>query len=290
MKVWTVIKQTIGEAASDHIGQKAAALAYYGLLSLAPLLIVAIAVAGILLGPREARKSVLREVRSVLGREADDPIESAIENLTPHEGNVTALAVAGGILFIAASGVFAQLQMSMNDIWGIQPKKRNFAWGIVRKRLLSFVLVLIAAGLMIALLIVNTIITVLDTWISARIGLPPWFWIGVEFGVALVLMTLLTAMVFKILPDARVYWRDVWLGAFVSSLLFNLGRSAVGWYLSQSSRISAYGAAGAVLIILTWLWFSGLVLVFGAEVTQVVARVHGRKIESRHEPEEDERG
>ena len=275
----SVLKQTFSEWIEDQAPTLGAALAYYTVFSLAPLIIIAISIAGLVFGNEAAQGQIFDQLRGLLGDESGRAMQVMVQNASakPATGLVATLAGFAMLLF-GASGVFGQLQTSLNAIWGVQPKPGRGILGIIRDRILSFGFILVVGFL----LLVSLLLTAAIAFVGHRFGdMVP----GMEalaqilnsiFSLAVI--TLLFAMIFKFLPDARIAWHDVWIGAFITAALFTLGKFGLGLYLGKSGVASSYGAAGSLIVLLLWVYYSSQIVFFGAEFTQVYANRFGSHV------------
>jgi membrane protein len=258
----------------------AAALAYYTVFSLAPLLIIVIAIAGSVFGEQAAKGELVTQIQGVIGKDGAQLIQTAIENasqLDPSQGPIPTL-INIGFLLSGATVVFGQLQNSLNRIWEVQPKPGNGIIQFLRKRFLSFSIVLVIAFLLLVSLVISTMLVILGNYLRGLIPGFTYLWQFLNFIVSFSIVTLLFAMIFKILPDAKIAWKDVWMGAAITAVLFNIGKSLLGLYLGHTSFASAYGAAGSLVIILTWVFYSAQILFLGAEFTQVYVKNYSKEI------------
>jgi membrane protein len=272
-----IFAETIKEWREDNATNVAAALAYYAIFSLSPLLIVVALVLGFVIGSEDAQGQVVDGLQSVFGNQGAETLESAVEG---QEANPSAGIVSGliwfAVVFWGVSGLFAQLQKALNIIWEVRLQPGVSPLIIVKNRLLSFSVVMVASALIVASTIVNTALADVD--FGSPFVLRP-----IQFMISLTVITLLFAAIFKILPDVIIAWRDVWVGALFTALLFMIGQVVVGLYISNTNVGSVYGAAGSLTIILVWIYYSAQIFLFGAEFTEVWARYHGAHIE----PDED---
>lgn len=276
--IWVLLKETFSEWNADKASRLAAALAYYTIFSLAPLLIIAIAIAGAVFGEEAARGEIVGQIQGLVGREGAQFIETAIENANkPREGRIASL-IGVAILLFGASGLFAQLQDALNTIWEVQPKPGRGLFGILRARFLSFAMVLGVGFLLLVSLIVSAALTAAISYFGHLLPGVDFLWQLVNFILSFAVPTVLFGLIYKVLPDVKIAWSDVWIGAAITSLLFSIGRYALGTYLGNSGFSSTYGAAGSVVIILVWVYYAAQILFFGAEFTQVYARRYGSKI------------
>jgi membrane protein len=267
-----LLRDTFSEWWGDNALRLGAALAYYAVFSLAPLLIVAIAIAGLVF--EQAHSQIVAEIGKLIGQEGAGAISGLIQNaLTPTSG-LAAGVLSLGIILVGASGAFAELQQGLNDIWKVPPRPDRGVLGVMRERGASFFMVLVVGLLFLLSLILNAAIAALDRWFADHVTFndllkPMHFFISFGMG------TLLFAMIFKSVPDVRIAWRDVWISAAVTSLLFLVGQWVIALYLAHSAVASAFGAAGSLVIILIWVYYSSQILFFGAELTKVYARTYG---------------
>jgi membrane protein len=275
--LWGVVREA-GEAWLDDRGARiAAALAFYTALALAPLLVIALAVAGLAYGDRAARGELTDQLTALVGEPGAKAVEAVLAN-AKRPGTGAALAVGAAVLFVGATGVFVELQEAMNDVWKVRPKPGRPVWTFVRVRFLSFGMVLGVGFLLLVSLTLTTATEAAGRYAAGRV---PGAAAAVQLANALAtfaLELLLFGAIFKVLPDARPTWRDVGFGAVLTAILFTLGKYLVGLYLGYAGVGSAFGAAGSVVAFLAWIYFSALILVFGAEVTRVTAERAGRRI------------
>lgn len=278
-ELWSIAKETATDWSDDDAATLAAALAYYALLSLAPLLLISIGVAGWFLGPEAARGRVAGELSSIVGGAAANGIQAVVASTEgPKRGLLSALL---GVLtaFIGASGVFGQLQTSLNRIWEVKPKTDRGFGGQVKDRFFSFTMVLGVAFLLLVSLILTSILSSFGSVLSDTLPGGAVLWQIVNFALSFGVVTVLFALMFKVIPDAKVQWRDVWLGAAVTAVLFTLGKYLLGLYLGKAAVGSSYGAAGSMVALVVWVYYAAQILFMGAEFTQVHARRRGASIE-----------
>ena len=275
-----MLKATAAEWVGDNATSLAAALAYYTAFSIAPLLIIIIAVLEIFWQGQStsAQDEILYQIRGLVGPEGESAIEGILTNMQNSEASGGVAAVIGvATLLFGATAAFVQLQNSLNTIWEVKP-----AGGIknlILSRILSFGLILTVGFLLLASLVVTALLAALNNFVTDLAPALEVVFQVINQVVAFGVVTLLFALIYRYLPDARVEWRDVWIGAAITALLFTLGKFLIGLYLAESSAASAYGAAGSFVILLLWIYYSSMVLFFGAEFTQVYARRHGSGIQ-----------
>lgn len=277
-QIFRLLKETFKEWQEDKSSRLAAALAYYTVFSLAPLLIIVIAIAGAIFGEEAARGEIVSQIQGLVGQEGATVIEEAIQNAD--QPQISSIASIFSIIFllIGASGVFAQLQESLNEIWNVKAQPKNGLAGLIRKRILSFSAVLGIGFLLLVSLVISAVLSGISNYFSDLIPGVDFLWQILNFVVSFGVITLLFALMYKFLPDVKIDWSDVWIGALITALLFTIGKFALGLYLGRGSFGSTYGAAGSLVIILAWVYYSAQILFFGAEFTQVYARRYGSQI------------
>jgi membrane protein len=270
---WSVLKETAQEFGKDKAPRLAAALAYYTLFSLAPILVIAVAIAGLVFGDEAARGQIGAQLQHLLGAKGAAGVQEMIANSSREKAGVMATIIGTLTLLLGASGVFGQLKDALNTIWSVPPKKGAGIKGLVKDRFLSLTMVLGVGFLLLVSLLFSAGIAALGKHLLSGIGetVVQLGTLVLDFAVA----TVLFALLFRYLPDKRVPWRNVWLGAAVTSALFAAGKILIGIYLGKSAIASTFGAAGSLAIILVWLYYSGLIFFFGAEFTEVYARRRG---------------
>ncbi len=252
-----------------------ASLAYYTLFALAPILLVATAVAGLVFGAEAARGQIVGQLDQLVGPDGAGAVQSLLEGASHQRAGILA-TVLGGITFVvAATGAFLELQAALNTIWRVKPNPRANLRGFVVDRLRSFSLVVAIGFLLMVSLAVTAALAAFNAWLAHRSPSIPLAWSGVNVLASIVVTTALFALLYRFLPDVRLRWRDVTTGAFVTAVLFTIGQQLIGLYLGQSSVASSYGAAGSVMILLLWVYYSCQILLLGAEFTRVYAQRHG---------------
>ena len=275
--VWRMIVATINEWNEDRAPRMAASLAFYTVFSIAPLLVIAIWIAGRIFGQEAASNQVSQQLQLLMGPMAAEAVETLVTSAARQAGGGWIATILGiGLLIYAATAVFGELQDSMNTIWEVKARPGKFWWQIVRDRLVSFVMVLGIAFLLMVSLVLSAGLAALSRYITSAGD----FWEALNLVLSLVAFSVLFGLLFKYLPDVKIDWADVLIGAVFTSLLFNIGKYAIGRYLGRESVSSVYGAAGSIAILLLWVYYSAQILYLGAEFTQVYARSHGKKIET----------
>ncbi len=277
--ILNLFKETFRDWREDHASRLAAAISYYTLFSLAPLLVIAIAIAGMVFGQLAAQQAVIDQVNGLMGSKGATAVQGLISNAARPGNSIPAFILGVIVLLSGASGVFSALQESLNVIWEVKPAPERGIWGALSQHFLSFAMVLAIGFLLLLSLIVSAAITTLSTYFRGTLpGAAGFTSQVINVAVSLGVVTLLFALIFRYVPDAVVRWRDVWIGALFTAILFTIGKTALGIYLGRSSVASVYGAAGSLAVILLWVYYSAIILFFGAEFTQVIARQAGAHI------------
>jgi membrane protein len=266
---------------NDNVPRLGASLAYYTLFAIAPVLLVAIAVAGLAFGPEAVRGEIVGQLDELVGREGARAIQNLLEGASrPQSGRIA--TIVGGVTFVfAATGAFLELQAALNTIWRVTPKPEMNPVSFVIDRVRSFGLVVAIGFLLMVSLAVSAALAAVAGWLDRMAPGLPLLWSAINVVVSLGVITALFALLYFFLPDVKLRWRDVAIGAFVTALLFTIGKSVIGLYLGQSATASTYGAAGSVVVLLLWVYYSSQVVLLGAEFTRVYAEHEG----SRPRPE-----
>lgn len=276
--IWKLLQETFKEWNEDKASRLAAALAYYTIFSIAPLLIIVIAIAGAVFGEEAARGQIVGQIQGLIGREGAEFIEAAIQNANKPQTGAIASIISFLVLILGATGLFTELQDSLNTIWEVKPKPGRGILNIFRQRFLSFAMVIGIGFLLLVSLVISTALTALVTYFSNMIPGVDFIWQIVNFILSFAITTLLFGSIFKVLPDVKITWSDVLIGSVITSILFSIGRFLLGQYLGNGSFGSTYGAAGSLVVILAWVNYAAQILFFGAEFTQVYARRYGSGI------------
>ena len=273
--VWPLLKQAFREWNEDEAPRLSAALAYYTIFSLAPVLVIVVAVAGLAFGADEVRGAIVEQARGLLGESGADLVLNMLREASRPKDSVVAMAVALVALLLGASSLFAQLQEALNTVWDVEPRTGRGVIGLVKDRFLSFAMVLGVGFLLLVSLVMAAALQAVRTFAEGEVAaLAPVFQ-ALGFVLDLAVTTLLFAMLYKFLPDVELRWSDVWTGALATAVLFTVGKFALGAYIGRGAVGSAYGAAGSLAIVLVWVYYSAQILLFGAELTQVYARQRG---------------
>jgi len=273
---WEMLKMTYTDWSEDKAPRLGAALAYYTVFSMAPMLIIVLAIAGAVFDTETVRTQINQQLG--LGEQGGEAMAMLVEGAKKDEGGIIATILSVVAVLFGATGVFIQLKDALNTIWEVEPKPGQGARAFVRERILSFAMVLAIGFLLLVLLVVSAMLNVVQKYLSDWLPMPGWTAQLVDIAVSFGGVTLLFALIFKVLPDVKIGWRDVWLGAAVTALLFTIGKSLLGLYLGRETFGSAYGAAGTLVILMLWAYYSSQILFFGAEFTQVYAKSYGSRI------------
>ncbi|MGE0866529.1 MAG: YihY/virulence factor BrkB family protein [Vicinamibacterales bacterium] len=259
----------------DDAPRLGASLAYYTLFAIAPILLVATAIAGAVFGEEAVRGEIVGQLDSLVGREGALAVQSLLEGASQRRAGAIATVIGAVTFLIAATGAFLELQVALNTIWRVKVKEGINLKTFLLDRLRSFGLVVAVGFLLLVSLAVTAAIAALNAWLTRLSPEIPVLWSAIGMLVSLVVTTGLFAMLFRFLPDVRLHWRDVTTGALVTAVLFAIGQQLIGLYLGQSSMASAYGAAGSMMVLLLWVYYSCQILLFGAEFTRIYAKSRG---------------
>lgn len=257
----------------------AAALAFFTVFSIAPILVVVVALVGLVLGERAVQGELFTQLEATLGTEAAGVVQTAVVNSQIDQSGFVPALVGIVATIIGATTVFAQMQQSLNQIWSVAPRpKRNNLWALLKSRLLSLTIILAIGFIMMVSLLLSVALRSVMAFAEEWLPVPGWAMVGMEWVLSLLVITLLFAAMFKILPDVLLSWRDVLLGAFITALLFTVGRTFISVYLAYTATASAYGAAGALALLLLWVNYSSMILLFGAAFTRAHLEGRGKPI------------
>jgi membrane protein len=274
--IWQFLKTTVNEWVEAEPFQLAAALSYYTLFSLAPLLLIAIGVAGFVFGREAAQNQIVETLQGMIGQDSAKTVQEMIQasNEKPKAGMLSTIIGFVALLF-GAGGVVGQLQTSLNRIWEVKPKPGQGIWGFLRQRFFSFAMVLAIGFLLLVSLVVTAVLSSFTGMLSSFLGDATFVAHTIDIVVSFGFVTLLFALIYKYVPDVEIQWRDVWVGAALTSILFTLGKYLIGLYIGTSGVSSTFGAAGSLITILVWVYYSSLIFFLGAEFTRVYATEYG---------------
>ena len=279
LMVFNLTKNTAVNFSRDNASMLAASLAYYTIFAIAPLLIIVVAVAGFVFGEAAVQGELVGAIEETVGREGAVLIQELIASSSQNNANVIASIISIGLLILAASGLFGQLQKALNIVWGVTPPPDQGVLGMVKSRALSFSMVLIIGLILMISITASTILTALSGYLAQQLPVIGPLLPRFELLVSFLILIFLFAMIFKFLPDAQVAWRDVLVGGLVTAVLFSLGKVLIGYYLSLSNN-PTYQAAGSIVILLLWIYYSTQILLFGAEFAKTYANSYGSGVRS----------
>lgn len=276
--LWTVLKRAFVGWWGDNVPRMGAALAYYTLFSLAPILIVAIAVAGLAFGQEAVRGQIVGQIDGLVGHQGAQAVQGMLEGAARPSSSIPATIIGIITFFLGATGAFLELQTDLDAIWRVKPKQSgSFLQALLKQRLISFGLVLGFAFLLLTSLVVSAGLAALHTYMGNAFPGVAVLWEALDVLVSLAVITALFAMIYKVLPDVKLAWRDVWVGGLVTAGLFTIGKFLIGLYLGTSALSSTYGAAGSVIVVLVWVYYSSQIILLGAEFTREYVKRYGRK-------------
>jgi membrane protein len=281
--MWKMLKATVLSFIEDEALSRGAAIAFYTVTSLAPILLIVIAIAGLAFGQEAAQDAITAQLTSLMGEQTADVLQSAIASAAGKSSGILATIVGFITLLVTASGVFGEMQTALNKIWDAEPRTSTVST-LIWARATSLGLVAALGFLLLVSLVVSAVLTALGNYLNAILPFGELILSILNFGVSIALISVLFAAIYKILPDPPIAWRDVITGAVVTALLFTLGKSLIGWYLGSSAVASSYGAAGGLIILLLWVYYSTQILLLGAEFTRAYASYrHGEDPAARRE-------
>ena len=274
--IWQFLKTTINEWVEAEPFQLAAALSYYTLFSLAPLLLIAIGVAGLVFGREAAQNQIVETLQGMIGQDSAKAVQEMIQASSekPKTGMLSTIIGFVALLF-GAGGVVGQLQTSLNKMWEVTPKPGQGIWGFLRQRFFSFAMVLAIGFLLLVSLVVTAVLSSFTSMLSSFLGDATFVAHAIDILVSFGFVTLLFALIYKYVPDVEIQWRDVWVGAALTSILFTIGKYLIGLYIGTSGVGSTFGAAGSLITILVWVYYSSLIFFLGVEFTRVYATQYG---------------
>jgi len=276
--LWSMIKESFAAWSDDYAPSMGAAISYYTAFSIAPLLLIVIAIAGFFFGKDAASGYLYAQIAGILGTDGAQAVQAMVESASNTAEGVVATVVGVVLLVIGATTVFAELQTDLDRIWKAPAaKKAEGIWGMLRGRVLSFGLVVSIGFLMLVSLVISAALSALGEWWGGLFGELEWVLQIVNFVVSLAVITVMFALMYKILPRVDIGWHDVWIGAAVTALLFTIGKFLVGLYVGKTSVASSFGAAGSLAVLLVWVYYSAQIFLLGAEFTGVYAHRYGSR-------------
>jgi membrane protein len=271
--IFRLIKRTFEEWSDDRASLHGAALSFYTVFSLSPLLVIVIASVGFFFGTDAVEGRIVEQIKGLVGKEGAVAIQGMIASARKQGSGALATGLALATLFIGATGVFVQLQDSLNTVWGVKPRPGRSIIGLIQSRVLSFAVVIGIGFLLLVSLVISAALAAVASWLGHLVPVNILM-IG-NLVASFIITTLLFAMMYKLLPDVEIAWKDVMVGAAVTSILFSLGKYLVSLYLGQSAVVSSYGAAGAVVVIFLWVYYAAQIVLLGAEFTEQYANMFG---------------
>ena len=276
---WQLVKGTLSSWSDDNATRLAAALAFYTVLSIAPLLVLAVAVAGWVYGEEAARGQIASELSSIVGAQAGEGIQTLLQHANQPDHGLLGSLIGGVVLLVGASGVFGELQSALNAIWRVKPRPGRGVLGALRDRFFSFSMVMVVAFLLLVSLVLTAVLSAVGAFFEKALPGGEGLWQLINNGMSLLVITGLFALIFKVLPDVKIGWRLVWPGAAFTALLFTAGKYVLGLYLGRASVASPYGAAGSLVVLVIWVYYAAQILFLGAEFTRQYARAQGLVLE-----------
>lgn len=278
-RLWSLIKAAASAWIDDYAPSMGAALAYYTMFSIAPLLLIVISVAGLLFGVEAARGEISAQLQGLIGQDAARMIEGLVQHAAQPASGAVSTLIGFVLLVVGATTVFAELQDALDRIWRAPRRKQGGLWALLRSRLLSFGLILGIGFLMMVSLVLSAALSALGKWWGAWFG--HWLLLAelLNIAISFALVTTMFAMIYKIMPRVKVAWSDVWIGAVVTAVLFTFGKYLIGLYIGKSGMTSVFGAAGSLVVMLVWVYYSAQIFLLGAEFTWAYAQRYGSRKE-----------
>ena len=271
-----MLKDTVLSFIDDEALSRGAAIAFYTVTSLAPVLLIVIAVAGLVFGRDAAQSAISDQFSTLMGRQTAEVLESAIASAAGKSSSIIATIIGVAILIVTASGIFGELQAALNAIWKAKPQATTVS-RLIRARAISLGLVAALGLLLIVSLVISASLTAFGNYLDTVLPMGKLVLPALNFVVSVVLLGFLFGAIYKVLPDRSLQWNDVMIGALVTSVLFNIGKSLIGWYIGSSAIASSYGAAAGLIVLLLWVYYSVQIFLLGAEFTKIYANRHGSK-------------
>jgi membrane protein len=269
LRLWPLLKTALSGWWQDNVPRMGAALAYYTLFALAPVLVLVIAVGGLLFGPEAVRGEVVNQIQGLIGAEGAHTIQGMLEAAGQATPRIAVTLGATLTFSLGATGAFLELQGALDTIWRVTPKSSGSVLrDLILQRVVSFGLVLGFTFVLLTALVISAGLAALSAYVGARFPGGPLLWQGVDIVFSFAVITALFALIYKVMPDTTIAWRQAWVGAVVTAVLFAIGKSLIGVYLGASSITSTYGAAGSVIVVLVWVYYSSQIVLLGAEFTK----------------------
>lgn len=274
---WGVLKSAVAGYIDDNALSRGAAIAYYTITSIAPVLVIVIAIAGLVFGADAARGAIVDQIGGMMGKQGAEAIQSMIQGAANRKSGIIATILGVATLLVTASGVFIEMQSALNAIWKAEPQSVTVS-SLVRARLASLGLVAALGFLLLVSLVISTALSALSLFVHNLLPGVEFLMRVLSFVVSYLMISALFACIYKVLPDKRIEWRDVVVGALATGALFTVGKFGISAYIGSSAIASSYGAAGALIVILVWIYYSSQIFLFGAEFTRAYAETHGSHV------------
>ncbi len=280
--IWTFISTLVDRVSEDRVPRMAAAISYYTIFALAPVLVIVIWLLGLIYGPEAARGEIVGRIQGLIGVTGANLVQTVLQNAGRERSGIIPTVLGFATLVIASTGVFVEIQDSLNNIWGVAPKPGQPIISLLRTRFTSFVMVLSVGFVLLASLVASSVVSAIGGFVEHRVPILSDVALtllrAADFILPLLVIILMFALIYRVLPDVEIAWRDVWVGAILTSVLFTIGKYLIGLYLGQSGLTSTYGAAGSLVVLLVWVYFSSLIFLVGAEITQMYANHYGARV------------
>lgn len=269
MNLFASLKQSFSAWSNDNVPMLAAALSYYTVFAIGPLLLVIISILGFFIEQSVVEDEVISQLSGLIGQDAAGTIQMIIEGTRDTSAGVISLIIGTVLLLLGASGVFGQLKLALNQIWNIKPRSGRGIFSVVRERILSFAMVVVIAFLLGVSLVATSVVSVLASYFSQVLPAPVWVLEGINAFISFWVILILFALIYRVLPDVKPEWKLIWGGATVAAVLFTVGKTIIGLYIGNSGVASTYGAASSLVVLLLWVYYSSLILLYGAEYVKV---------------------
>ena len=276
LATWKMIKDTVLSFIEDEALTRGAAIAFYTVTSVAPVLLIVVAIAGLVFGRDAAQNAITAQFSDLMGRQTAEVLQSAIASAAGKSSSIIATIIGVATLIATASGVFGEMQAALNSIWKTKPKATTVS-RLIRARAVSLGLVAALGFLLIVSLVISAGLTAFGDYLDTVLPMGKLVLPALNFVISVVLLAILFGAIYKLLPDRSLQWNDVIIGALITSVLFNIGKSLIAWYIGSSAIASSYGAAGGLIVLLLWVYYSVQIFLLGAEFTKIYANRHGSK-------------
>ena len=272
--LWALLRKTFASWSEHEAQRLGAALAFYAVLSLAPLVILVIAIVAMIFGHSGAQDQIIAQVQGLIGQAGATAVKGMIESARKPAAGAVASTIGVITLLFGASGVFGELRSALNKMWDVKPPTGAGIWGTIRERFFSFGMVLAVGFLLLVSLLLSAGLAAAGKYLGGMLPVPEFVLSAINFVVSFAAIALLFALIFKYVPETEIAWRDVWLGAATTAFFFTIGKYVIGLYLGKAAVGSAYGAAGSLVVVIVWVYYSSIIFLFGAEFTHELACAH----------------